>query len=183
MKFALLNPSAALTGELKKSSNWRRKKAGQWTRPDPPKATLPKSGSLASLRITNRCNCTPRASWEAKQIAIVSGGIYRLNLSSRSTKEQSVRESWFQAGWGSLYFDGSYLESLKFPLGKAIFSVPGAESLSLQFKPVRWLPNIKFELEEFIGEIPSLPDFNYEDAEDYFSEQEDYGNVTDAGYV
>jgi len=180
MRFELLTPEGAITDSLRQSVNWRRIKSSQWQRPAPPKTPKSSPPSLASLRIYPG-RPPNRGRWLARNIATIPGGIYRIELTAKSSKQETVNPDWFAAGWMNLYFDGAYLSSIKVPLGLTLFSVWPRNQYLLTLKPVNWVPSLKLNLEEFTGELPVLDESYNIDAGGL--EESDYGNITDAGYV
>jgi hypothetical protein len=185
MRFALISPSAALP-DLSKSSNWQQKRSGQLLRPER-KAPKPAAGSLASYRQLRTSRGVAGGAWAEKSLLTVAGGLFRIDLAPKSTADSAVRDSWFSCAWISIYTGDSYLESLRFPKGKSIFSTPTSGEITIKIKPVAWIPRLQYKLDVFTGELPSPiyldPDYNGLNS-DFFAEQDqDYGNVTDAGYV
>lgn len=151
MQFLLLDSVEVAPGELLKPTNWARKKGGRLVAPQPKKKTIPPN-SVPYLVRRRRGGGSPRYSWKDKKLSSLTGGIYRLSLSSESTPQTSVSDAWFLAGWAGIRIGGDYVESLKFPLKKTLFYLPSYDGMELWFKPTSWLGNITFQLEAFRGE-------------------------------
>lgn len=177
MRFALISPNEVVDGNFAKSSNWQRVKFGRFKKPAPNKVIA--SSRLIELR--QRSMSYRLANWPLKEIAKIQPGIYRLSTELSLSKDSRGR-NYSLAGRAQANIEGIYLESIKIPLGKSAFSLPGRAELTLFFRPVPWILELRYYLDRFTGEIPSLTDAFYEEDLELF-EQRDYDGVTDAGYL